>query len=140
MTRAYVIDSSVAIKWVITEKGTGAALDLRSEGTVFHAPDLIVPETNNVLWKKVRLKEITQTEAELACQALQYAKVRTYATEGQSLIALQMAINLDHPVYDTTYLALAKTLGLPVVTADKKLINKITSTKTSVFPEILPLT
>lgn len=51
MTVSCVIDASVAIKWVIAKEGTEAALRLREQRFVFHAPELLVPATGNILWK-----------------------------------------------------------------------------------------
>ena len=59
-----VIDASVAIKWVIAEHGTREALSLRRHR--LFAPDLLVAECANVLWKKTRRNELTEDEARLA--------------------------------------------------------------------------
>jgi predicted nucleic acid-binding protein len=44
-----VVDASVAIKWVIEESGTPQALSLRRHR--LFAPDLLMTECANVLWK-----------------------------------------------------------------------------------------
>lgn len=49
------IDASVAIKWVIDEAGTREALALRNNALI--APDLLISECANVLWKKVQRME-----------------------------------------------------------------------------------
>ena len=139
MTAACVVDASVAIKWVITEEGTEAANRLRRSGTAFHAPDLIVPETGNILWKKLRRGELTQAEAELACGLLRLARIEIHPTGPQAILALQMAEKLEHPVYDATYLALARALDVPMVTADRRLIAKIAVLGDPAFPQIVLL-
>ncbi len=139
MIAACVIDASVAIKWVITEDGTDAANRLRWSGTVFHAPDLLVPETGNILWKKVLREELTRAEAELACGVLRLAKIEIHDMGRQSFAALRMALALDHPVYDTTYLVLAQALGMPMVTADRRLVNKVSALRGEVFPQVMLL-
>ena len=48
-----VVDARVAVKWVIQEPGTAEALELRRHQSL--APDLLIAECANVLWKKVRL-------------------------------------------------------------------------------------
>lgn len=55
-----VVDASIAIKWVVEEEGTGIAVDLRSRFR-FVAPELLVPECANILWKKVQRGELTAT-------------------------------------------------------------------------------
>jgi predicted nucleic acid-binding protein len=52
MTRL-VIDASIAIKWVVQEEGTEDALALRTRAELI-APDLIIAECANILWKKVK--------------------------------------------------------------------------------------
>jgi predicted nucleic acid-binding protein len=47
---ALVIDASVAIKWVIDEPGTKEALSLLKHR--LYAPDLLVAECGNILWKR----------------------------------------------------------------------------------------
>jgi predicted nucleic acid-binding protein len=136
MMAACVIDASVAIKWVITEEGTEAAVQLRSDGTAFHAPGLLVPETGNILWKKVLRREVTQAEAELACKILGFAKIELHDMERHSSVALSLALALGYPVYDTTYLALAQALGIPMVTADRRLVNKLSTMKSADVPKV----
>ena len=60
----YVVDASVAAKWVIDEPGTFQALKLRRH--VLYAPDLLIAECANIVWKKVRLGELSEPEASLA--------------------------------------------------------------------------
>ncbi len=47
--KEFVIDASVAVKWVVQEAGTPDALALRKAKLA--APDLIIPECANILWK-----------------------------------------------------------------------------------------
>jgi predicted nucleic acid-binding protein len=139
MMAACVIDASVAIKWVITEDGTEAANHLRWAGTAFNAPELLVPETGDILWKKVLRNELTQAEAELACGILRLAKIEIHEMGHHALVALQMALALEHPVYDATYLALAQALRIPMVTADRRLAKKLPAAGNGVFPEVVLL-
>ncbi len=90
-----VIDASVAIKWVIEEEGTAEALTLRRQHLI--APDLIIPECANILWKKVRRDELSAEEASLAGRLLANADID---------------------------LALAEQSNLKFVTADSRLIAK----------------
>ncbi len=136
MIAACVIDASVAIKWVITEAGTEEANHLRATGTVFHAPGLIVPEIGNILWKKVVRRELTSAEAGLACRLLCFASIEIHDMQRHSSSALTMALALGHPVYDTTYLALAEALDIPMVTADRRLVNKLSGMKAGAFPKV----
>jgi hypothetical protein len=63
----FVIDGSIAIKWVAEEEGTPEALTLRQKAALI-APDLLVPECANILWKKVQRHELLVEEAPLAAR------------------------------------------------------------------------
>jgi predicted nucleic acid-binding protein len=133
----FVIDASVAIKWVIDEPGTQQALLLRQVRHQLSAPDLLVPECANILWKKVRRQELTVDEAMLAARLLQRADVRLEPMRPLLEAATRLAVALDHPAYDCTYLALAQVLSCPLVTADERLRRKALSIEAA--PEVIRL-
>ena len=119
----FVVDASVAIKWVIDEPGTGQALLLRRNR--LSAPDLLVPECANILWKKVRRGELTAEEAIFAVRLLQRAEIELEPMRGLWEAATALALSLDHPAYDCTYLALAQALSCALVTADERLCRRV---------------
>ena len=119
-----VIDASIAIKWVIEEDGTAQALMLGQRARII-APELLVAECANVLWKKVRLKELSQDEARLAARLLQAAPIEFVLTRSLLEPATRIAIELDHPAYDCLYLALAIDRDCRFVTADERLLRKL---------------
>lgn len=49
----FVIDASIAVKWVVEEDGTENALALRGR-TKLIAPNLLTAECANIFWKKVQ--------------------------------------------------------------------------------------
>ena len=53
----FVIDASIAVKWVVEEDGTAEALALRQRNKLI-APQLLVAECANILWKKVQREEL----------------------------------------------------------------------------------
>ena len=123
MTRL-VIDASIALKWVVQEDGTNQALVLRQHAKLI-APDLLVPECANILWKKVQRKELARDEALLAARLLQGAEIELLPTRSLLEQAARIAIELDHPAYDCLYLALAMENGCRFVTADERFIRKL---------------
>ena len=58
----FVIDASIAVKWVVEENGTAEALVLRQKAKLI-APELLVAECANILWKKVQRHELLKEEA-----------------------------------------------------------------------------
>jgi len=118
-----VIDASVAIKWVIEEDGTNEALALRRQA--LSAPDLLVAECANILWKKVRRSELSEREAAFAAGLLARADIELVAMRPYLEAATRIAGALDHPAYDCFYIALAEAEGLRLVTADAKLVQAV---------------
>jgi predicted nucleic acid-binding protein len=118
----FVIDASVAIKWVIAEPDTPQALALRRHR--LFAPELLVAECANVLWKKVRRNELSHPEAVFAARLLERAAIELTPMRAMLEAATTLAITLDHPAYDCTYLALAQSLSCDLVTADVRFATK----------------
>ena len=99
------------------------------------APDLLVPECANILWKKVQRQELNQDEALLAARLLQSAEIELIPTRTLMEAATRLAIELDHPAYDCLYLALAVEKDCRFVTADERLASKIRRGKRSPLRE-----
>jgi predicted nucleic acid-binding protein len=118
-----VIDASVAIKWLVEEPGTDDALTLRRHELV--APDLLIIECANILWKKCRRKELTSNEAFVAAELLARAQIELAPMRPLLEPATRLAVALDHPAYDCAYLALAETLQCAMVTADASMCRKL---------------
>ena len=79
MTRC-VVDACVAVKRYVPEVHSEKALSLleaqRNAELTIHVPDLFLAETGNILWKKVRRREISGREAgEISSALLAVAKV-----------------------------------------------------------------
>jgi predicted nucleic acid-binding protein len=117
-----VIDASVAVKWVVEEDGTPQALALRGRAKLI-APELLMAECANILWKKVRRRELSKDEAVLAARILQAADIELLSTRSLLETATRIAIELDHPAYDCLYIAQAVEAGCRFVTADESLVR-----------------
>lgn len=124
MKETLVIDASVAVKWVIFEDGSDDAVRLRSAFT-FVAPELLLPECANILWKKVQRKELEPNEATLAIALIERSGISFQSMQGLSETATRLAIELGHPAYDCVYMALALRQKLRFVTADKRLLATV---------------
>jgi len=121
---AFVIDASIVIKWVVEEDGTPAALALRRRGRLM-APELLIAECANILWKKAQRNEMSGDEALLAARLLQGAEIELAPTRSLLEAATRIAIGLDHPAYDCLYVALAVERNCRFVTADERFVRKL---------------
>lgn len=137
MTRL-VVDASVAVKWVVAEAGTPEAVSLLSTHPL-SAPDLLIAECANILWKKVRLIELSAEEAILASRLLLRAEIELHPMRALLEPAARLAIDLDHPAYDCIYLALAMAKGWKFVTADTRFLNKARQTSPAIGQAVLSL-
>jgi predicted nucleic acid-binding protein len=119
-----VVDASVLIKCMLPEKGSEQARTLVAERSCA-APELIVSECVNALWKNVRLSRVTAFEARQAETILGELGLELVRMTPLTVRALDLSLKLDHPAYDCFYLALAETRGSDLVTADGAFLRKV---------------
>jgi len=122
LTETFVIDASIAIKWVVEEDGTASALGLR-QGNRFVAPELLTVECANILWKKVQRGELSRDEAKLAANLLERSDIELFGMRGLLTKATELATEIGHPAYDCMYICLAASRNWRFVTADERLIR-----------------
>ena len=125
----FVVDASVAVKWLVAEEDADLADRLAASGEDLHAPRLMASEAANVLWRKARVGEIERAEASAAMALLTDMPVRWNDDETVGADAVRLALALDHPVYDCVYLALAHRIGATVVTADRRFVTAVAATE-----------
>ena len=127
----YVVDTSVAVKWVIPdsgegiEDGTGQALALLDHDLV--APDCLMAEFANAMFKKVRDKEIGPAQAKDAFAVLPQT-VTFFPTVDLVEEALSLSLEVVHPVHDCIFLVGAIQQDAQLVTADRKFYNNCAKT------------
>ena len=85
------------------------------------APDLIVAEFANVLWKKVEREECSGVQAEDILEAFLIDAPRLVESVPLAPRALELALRLGEVVYDCLYLAAAIEGEASLVTADARL-------------------
>lgn len=127
----WIVDASVAAKWMFEEELTANARTLIESGRPLVAPDIIFAEVGNVAWKRVLRGEITAQHARAAVNAL--PQLLSLTVESSHLVydALDLALKLKHPVYDCLYVALAERQDAPLVTDDARLLERLTGAKWS---------
>jgi predicted nucleic acid-binding protein len=124
-----VIDSSVAVKWVIDEPYSSEALRVldgyQNGDLALLAPDLIYAEVGNVVWKKQMFQGLSEAGAAAAIEA--FRDVSFEITSSADLLddAYRLAVAHQRSVYDSVYLALGAREGCRLITADEKLLNAV---------------
>jgi predicted nucleic acid-binding protein len=124
----HVVDASVAIKWFVEEVHANAARRLLADVYMLYAPDLLWPESGNILWKKVQRGELTAPEARLIREGLERQPLIVAPSRLIFEPALEIALDTGRTVYDSCYIALAMLHDSPLVTADQRLFNALHQT------------
>jgi predicted nucleic acid-binding protein len=129
---AYVLDASVAAKWVLPACGENLVEESRTVLESYMAgrlnlsvPDLFWTEMGNILWKAHRLKRMTAEGVEDGIVRLLDLNIRTLPSRSLLADAVSIAMSFDRTVYDSIYVAMAVMTGRPLLTADEKLANAI---------------
>jgi predicted nucleic acid-binding protein len=124
-----VVDASVALKWFVPEVHSDAAVRLLESGLALCAPDLVLPELANTLWKKTRRGEISGDDASSILDAFTKLDVEIIPSAHLVPPALMLASSLDRTVYDTLYLTLAIARRGVLITADRKFHLAVTASE-----------
>ncbi len=124
---AYVVDSSVAVKWYVPEVHAESAVNLLDGGYELHGPDLLLPEFGNSLWKKFWRKELTDKEVKSILSAFAAVPLQIHSSQEIIEAAVEISLKTGRTVYGSLYLALAVALSCSLVTADERLFNSLQS-------------
>ena len=130
MSSAYVVDANVVVKLFVGEELSDEARALLgrlalSEPDQFFAPDLLLAECTNVLWKYVQFYgyDVEMARANLA--DLADLAIQTVPAASLFQEAFEISYRLSMAVYDACYVALAESLGCSLVTADEPLVRRL---------------
>jgi predicted nucleic acid-binding protein len=111
-----VVDASVIVRSVLPEAGTELAKQVIRR-TDLHAPRQAWLETANAFRRRVGSGSVGGSAAEVFLRALP-GLISLHADEALGERAFELAVELDHEIYDCLYLALAVALDCPLITAD----------------------
>jgi predicted nucleic acid-binding protein len=122
---ARVVDASVVAAAFFQEDHAAAARAILASGRPLHAPDLLLAEVGNVIWKRHGRGEIDEVEArDLLADCLRLPLVLT-PTADLVEPALAIALGTRRTVYDCLYLALAVRMKSVLVSGDRRFVNAL---------------
>jgi predicted nucleic acid-binding protein len=130
MSSAYVVDANVVVKLFVDEELSDEARALLgrlalSESDQFFAPDLLLAECANVLWKYVQFYGYDAEMARANLADLADLAIQTISMASLFQEAFETGCRLNIAVYDACYVALAESLGCALVTADEPLARRL---------------
>lgn len=126
----YVLDTSVVLKWFVEEEDYGTAREVLKRyvnGDISLAvPDLLIYEIGNVLKLS---KGFTQKESSQIIEYLIGLKMDIIAPISLFINrALEVFYREEISFYDSVFVALAELLECKLITADKKLFERVKKT------------
>lgn len=125
-----VVDASVMAALYLDEPFSGPArealLHSQESGDDLHAPDLLLIECANALWKRVGRGELDRESAMTAINAVStFENLERHPLDEQLVPpALSLAIAHSLTAYDATYAALAVQLGGTVISGDRRFVDR----------------
>ncbi len=119
------IDASVVAKWFFDEPFKENAKALIELPYRFSAPDLLVYEFTSIVRKNTRHQKISNEEGLETLKRFHSLPIHLITANQLYEQAYRIANDLDHHVYDSFYLAIPVIWGGVMVTADRKLFNKV---------------
>jgi predicted nucleic acid-binding protein len=120
-----VIDASVAVKFLVKELGSPQALQYLDAPDPLIAPDFIVLEVANALWRKVKTSELLEIHTSRMLDDMPAFFAVLHPSIELIDEAFRLSFRLRHPVYDCLYLALAMREQATLVTADRKFVKAV---------------
>lgn len=135
----YVLDSSIALKWVLAEPDSPKAKQLRDDfSKQIHellAPDIFQVEIAHALTRAERQGRIASPQAGVFWADIMSTSPRLEASGPLIPRAIQISSAARIGIYDCLYVALAERENCEFVTADTRLTNSLRAR----FPFILEL-
>jgi len=114
-----VIDSSSLVKFFSKEKDWEKVAQIISEGVI--TLDLSIKEVANALWKKILIGEMKEDIAiRILSDLLKHEAIIIVNQDEYLIEAFKIANKNKITIYDSLFIALAKSMNLELVTSDIK--------------------
>jgi len=124
----FVVEPAVALKWFIPEKHSASAARLLDGGCELLAPDTIIPDAGKIITLKTRSGELTREEGVQVLNALGSSPIWIEPSEPLLEPAFWFSSTVERPLGDGICMALAVALDCRLVTASRKLFERVQGT------------
>ena len=122
MTLACVLDASAAVRLILGDPTASSLADQIGDASLVLAPELMLTEVANALWKLARSDQLNALDPQLLLANARDLVDRVEPDRHLQAEALALACHLNHPVYDCLYLALARREAATLVSSDRRLV------------------
>lgn len=136
-----VVDASLAVKWLVPESDSEAAIAIARDHDDIHGPDILLTEVISAIVRRCNERILLRGEAERTIgtwtNGWSGSQIVAHRLDGErARQAAALALELGHPLADCIYLALAIELDCELVTCDAKFAAKART----IYPAIRLLT
>ena len=125
----WVADASVVCKWHFEEEDTPLAKSLLLRGDEILAPDSLLSEFGNAISRKIREDDLSLEASGEMIEVVGKQIARFVPVRELLFAALDISVELRHPIYDCLYLALADREGEVLVTDDRAFLRKTANSR-----------
>jgi predicted nucleic acid-binding protein len=136
MAALFVVDCSLAAKWILPEPGHAVAVELYEQYAAGEirliAPDLLLTEFASLLAKRFRRKQLSAAHCNRAFDLMRSSVRGMVDTQPRLATALALALAQHISLWDSVYLAVAREYDCPLATADARLARAAKGTKTEI--------
>jgi len=133
----YVVDASAVMQHFIADTYTveaGILLAGMESGDRLNIPEFCLLECVNVFWKNVRFRGLPATDAADFVVELLDLPFQIFPVNNLLPRALQIGLTSELAIYDSLYIALALSLGCPLITIDEKQLNAAVASGVTIKP------
>lgn len=116
-----VLDASAAVHVLLNGPRAAAVTPALADAEAVVAPDLVIAEVANALWKYVRAGQLDIDRALVALNDMSSLVTELVPVAPLSQETLAEAVRIDHPVYDVAYLVAARRKAATLATFDRRL-------------------
>jgi predicted nucleic acid-binding protein len=121
MALTCVLDASAAVRLILADSAAAAVAEQIRESALVMAPELMLSEVANTLWKLQRADHLADLDPQQLLADARDLVDRVEPDRHLQAEALALACHHDHPVYNCLYLALARREAATLISMDRRL-------------------